>query len=161
MRSSIRSFDVATNCQLKQKKITIIPNVEIKFFKKIEKVSWLYLWENGDFHPKYGGFAIRQFLQSRRSFWKLSKDIKHYARAIILNQGFIKKAVDFRLVELSSKDYEEPKKFEFHIQPQPSSFKQFDLLLNNLSENHFNGFKNYLFCSNDAQAKRFHDILKL
>jgi transcription-repair coupling factor (superfamily II helicase) len=28
------------------------------------------------------------------------------------------------------------------------------LLLNNLSENHFNGFKNYLFCSND-EAKRF------
>jgi transcription-repair coupling factor (superfamily II helicase) len=29
-----------------------------------------------------------------------------------------------------------------------------------LSENHFNGFKNYLFCSNDAQAKRFHDIFE-
>jgi transcription-repair coupling factor (superfamily II helicase) len=28
-----------------------------------------------------------------------------------------------------------------------------------LSENHFNGFKNYLFCSND-QAKRFHDIFE-
>jgi transcription-repair coupling factor (superfamily II helicase) len=32
--------------------------------------------------------------------------------------------------------------------------------LNNLSENHFNGYKNYLFCSNDAQAKRFHDIFE-
>jgi transcription-repair coupling factor (superfamily II helicase) len=45
------------------------------------------------------------------------------------------------------------------IQPRLLN-KQFDLLLNNLSENHFNGFKNYLFCSNDAQAKRFHDIFE-
>jgi transcription-repair coupling factor (superfamily II helicase) len=34
------------------------------------------------------------------------------------------------------------------------------LLLNNLNDNHFNGIKNYLFCSNDAQAKRFHDIFQ-
>jgi transcription-repair coupling factor (superfamily II helicase) len=30
-----------------------------------------------------------------------------------------------------------------------------------MSENQFNGYKNYLFCSNEAQAKRFHDILKV
>jgi transcription-repair coupling factor (superfamily II helicase) len=48
----------------------------------------------------------------------------------------------------------------FHIQPQPSFNKQFDLLLNNLSENHANGLKNYLFCSNEAQAARFHDIFE-
>jgi transcription-repair coupling factor (superfamily II helicase) len=45
------------------------------------------------------------------------------------------------------------------IQPQPSFNKQFDLLLNNLSENQFNGYKK-LFCSNEAQAKRFHDIFE-
>ena len=64
-------------------------------------------------------------------------------------------------MELAFKaDFQNRKKFEFHIQPQPSFNKQFDLLLNNLSENHFNGIKNYLFCSNDAQAKRFHDIFE-
>jgi transcription-repair coupling factor (superfamily II helicase) len=52
---------------------------------------------------------------------------------------------------LSSKAlFRTTKKFEFHT--ATSLNKQFDLLLNNLSENHFNGFKNYLFCSNDAQA---------
>ncbi|MFY8068221.1 MAG: transcription-repair coupling factor, partial [Flavobacterium sp.] len=45
-------------------------------------------------------------------------------------------------------------------QPQPSFNKQFDLLLNNLSENHFNGYKNYLCCSNENQASRFHDIFE-
>jgi transcription-repair coupling factor (superfamily II helicase) len=46
------------------------------------------------------------------------------------------------------------------MQPQPSFNKQFDLLLNNLNENHFNGYKNYLFCSNESQADRFHDIFE-
>jgi transcription-repair coupling factor (superfamily II helicase) len=32
--------------------------------------------------------------------------------------------------------------------------------LNNLNENHFNGIKNYLFCSNENQANRFHDIFE-
>jgi transcription-repair coupling factor (superfamily II helicase) len=79
-----------------------------------------------------------------------------------LNQkAFIKKALDFTIVELGSKAiFRTNKTFEFHIQPQPSFNKQFDLLLNNLNDNHFNGIKNYLFCSNDAQAKRFHDIFQ-
>jgi transcription-repair coupling factor (superfamily II helicase) len=64
-------------------------------------------------------------------------------------------------VELSVKPiFRIAHKFEFYIQPQPSFNKQFDLLLNNLSENQFNGYKNYLFCSNEAQAKRFHDIFE-
>jgi transcription-repair coupling factor (superfamily II helicase) len=33
-------------------------------------------------------------------------------------------------------------------------------LLNNLGENHFNGIKNYLFCSSESQANRFHDIFE-
>ncbi|MEY2738844.1 MAG: transcription-repair coupling factor, partial [Bacteroidota bacterium] len=52
------------------------------------------------------------------------------------------------------------KKVAFHMQPQPSFNKQFDLLLNNLGENHFNGYKNYLCCSNTNQANRFHDIFE-
>jgi transcription-repair coupling factor (superfamily II helicase) len=81
---------------------------------------------------------------------------------LFLNQKtFIKRALDFSIVELSAKPiFKIASKFEFHIQPQPSFNKQFDLLLNNLSENQFNGYKNYLFCSNEAQAKRFHDIFE-
>ena len=33
-------------------------------------------------------------------------------------------------------------------------------MLNNLNENHSNGIKNYLFCSSEAQAARFHDIFE-
>jgi transcription-repair coupling factor (superfamily II helicase) len=47
---------------------------------------------------------------------------------------------------------------EFNTKPQPSFNKKFDLLIENLNENHKAGYKNYIFCSTDQQAKRFHDI---
>jgi transcription-repair coupling factor (superfamily II helicase) len=165
---SIRSFDVATQLSIeKQKKITIIPNVENKVFQEnresfldyISEKTVLFIQNTEDFL----GQLDKQFVKAEEAFEKLSKDIKHATpEQLFLNQAsFIKRALDFSVVELSSKAiFRTTKKFEFHIQPQPSFNKQFDLLLNNLSENHFNGYKNYLFCSNEAQAKRFHDIFE-
>ena len=165
---SIRSFDVATQLSIeKQKKITIIPNVENKVFQEnresfldyISEKTVLFIQNTEDFL----GQLDKQFAKAGEAFEKLSKDIKHATpEQLFLNQAsFIKRALDFSVVELSSKAiFRTIKKFEFHIQPQPSFNKQFDLLLNNLSENHFNGYKNYLFCSNEAQAKRFHDIFE-
>jgi transcription-repair coupling factor (superfamily II helicase) len=79
-----------------------------------------------------------------------------------INQSsFVKKALDFSMVEIGLKSiFKSEKTIEFHTKPQPSFNKQFDLLLNDLNENHFNGIKNYLFCSNENQANRFHDIFE-
>lgn len=52
----------------------------------------------------------------------------------------------------------EVKEIQFHTKPQPSFNKQFDLLIQNLQENHKKGYKNYIFCVSEQQAKRFHDI---
>ena len=97
------------------------------------------------------------------NFEKLSKDIQHAPpEDLFLNQKqFLKRALDFSVIELHANAvFKTDKKVEFHIQPQPSFNKQFDLLLNNLGENHFNGYKNYLCCSNENQASRFHDIFE-
>ena len=165
---SIRTFDVATQLSLaQQKKITIIPNVENKIFQEnresfldyISEQTVLFIQNTEDLLAQLD----KQFARAEEAFEKLSKDIKHATpEQLFLDQkAFIKRALDFSIVELSSKAiFKTTKKFEFHIQPQPSFNKQFDLLLNNLSENHFNGYKNYLFCSNEAQAKRFHDIFE-
>jgi transcription-repair coupling factor (superfamily II helicase) len=165
---SIRSFDVGTQLSIEiQKKITIIPNVENKVFQEnresfldyISEKTVLFIQNTEDLFSQLD----KQFTRAEEAFEKLSKDIKHATpEQLFLNQAaFIKKAVDFSVVELSSKPiFKTTKKFEFYIQPQPSFNKQFDLLLNNLNENHFNGYKNYLFCSNDNQAKRFHDIFE-
>ena len=165
---SIRTFDVATQLSIEtQKKITIIPNVENKVFQEnresfldyISEKTVIFIQNTEDFLLQLD----KQFGKAEEAFAKLSQEIKRSSpEQLFLNQAeFIKRALDFSIVELSSKAiFRTNKKFEFHIQPQPSFNKQFDLLLNNLNENHFNGYKNYLFCSNEAQAKRFHDIFE-
>jgi transcription-repair coupling factor (superfamily II helicase) len=165
---SIRSFDVATQLSIeKQKKITIIPNVENKVFQEnresfldyISEKTVLFIQNTEDLFAQLD----KQFARAEETFEKLSQEIKRSTpEQLFLNQRtFIKRALDFSIIELSTKPiFKIAKKWEFHILPQPSFNKQFDLLLNNLSENQFNGYKNYLFCSNEAQAKRFHDIFE-
>ena len=165
---SIRSFDVETQLSVEtHKKITIIPNVENKMFQENRESFLDYIAEKTVIFIQNtdGLFSQldKQFVRAEEAFEKLSKEIKHAEpEQLFLNQAsFIKRALDFSIVELASKPiFKITKKFDFHFQPQPSFNKQFDLLLNNLSDNHFNGYKNYLFCSNETQAKRFHDIFE-
>ena len=165
---SIRSFDVETQLSIeKQKKITIIPNVENKFFQEnresfleyINDKTVIFIQDADSLFSKLD----RLFVKATEIFANLNATIDHVSpEQLFLNQAeFIKKSLDFSIVELSSKPiYRTKSSFDFHIKPQPSFNKQFDLLLNNLNDNHFNGYKNYLFCSNEAQAKRFHDIFE-
>jgi transcription-repair coupling factor (superfamily II helicase) len=163
---SIRSFDVETQLSIeKQKKITIIPNVENKFFQENRESFLEYINNQTVIFIQNADLLFSKldklFAKATDIFENLNTTVSHLApEQLFMNQTeFIKKSLDFSIVELSSKPlYKTTKAFDFHIKPQPSFNKQFDLLLNNLNENHFNGYKNYLFCSNDAQAKRFHDI---
>ncbi len=165
---SIRSFDVETQLSVeKQKKINIIPNVENKFFAENRESFLEYIHPKTTIliHNTEGLFSKldKFFEKAGVAFDKLSKEIKHSEpEALYLNQAsFIKKALDFSIVELGNKAIFRTKKtFEFHIQPQPSFNKQFDLLYNNLNENHSNGIKNYLLSSNLQQANRFQDIFE-
>jgi len=165
---SIRTFDVETQLSVeKQNKITIIPNLENKFIKENRESFLDYISDKTVLCIENTEFLTAQldklFGKAIETFDKLSKDVKHAApEHLFLNQeGFLRKALDFSIIELSNKPlFKTTKTFEFHLQPQPSFNKQFDLLLNNLSENHFNGYTNYLFCSNEGQANRFHDIFE-
>ena len=164
---SIRSFDVETQLSIeKQKKITIIPNVENKFFEENRESFLEYIASETIIVIQNTDLLLSKldklFAKSQEIFDNLNSTIQRLEPSkIFLNQTeFIKKALDFSIIELSKPTFRAKKEFEFFIQPQPSFNKQFDFLLNNLSDNHFNGYKNYLFCSNDAQAKRFHDIFE-
>lgn len=165
---SIRTFDVETQLSVeKQNKITIIPNMENKFIKENRESFLDYINDKTILWIENTEMVLAQldklFEKATETFDKLSKDIKHASpEHLFLNQeGFLRKALDFSIVELTNKPlFKTTKTFEFHIQPQPSFNKQFDLLLNNLSDNHFNGITNYLFCSNENQANRFHDIFE-
>ncbi|MEM0542254.1 transcription-repair coupling factor [Flavobacterium sp. j3] len=165
---SIRTFDVATQLSLeKQTKITIIPNLENKFIKENRESFLEYISDKTVLCIENTEFLTSQldklFAKANETFDKLSKEIKHASpEHLFLNEkAFLRQALDFSIIEFSNKPlFKTTKTLEFHIQPQPSFNKQFDLLLNNLSDNHFNGYTNYLFCSNEAQANRFHDIFE-
>jgi transcription-repair coupling factor (superfamily II helicase) len=165
---SIRTFDVATQLSVEKKnKITIIPNFENKlleekresFLDYINPKTTLFI-QNTDL---LGTNLDKLFSKAEESFDKLSKDIKHASpEELFLNQkAFLKQALQFSVVELSPKPtFKVQESFEFSIKPQPSFNKQFDLLMANLKENRQNGIKNYLFCANEQQAKRFHGIFE-
>ncbi len=165
---SIRSFDVETQLSIEKKnKITIIPNVENKFFQEDRESFLDYISSNTTLFIQNTEALVSKldtlFAKAEEAYSKLKGEIKHLApEQLFLNQkSFLKKALDFNVVEMGSKAiFNSNKTVEFHILAQPSFNKQFDLLLNNLNDNHFNGIKNYLFCSNAAQAKRFHDIFQ-
>lgn len=165
---SIRSFDVETQLSVeKLKKISIIPNVENKLLQENRESFLDYINEKTVLVIQntelLGQQLDKLFDKANEAFEKLSKDIQHAKpEELFLNQKqFLKRALDFSVIELHANAvFKVDKKVEFHIQPQPSFNKQFDLLLNNLSENHFNGYKNYLCCSNENQASRFHDIFE-
>jgi len=165
---SIRSFDVETQLSIeKQKKITIIPNVENKFFQEHRESFLDYISPATNLWIQNAELLFSKldklFEKATEIYDNLNATVSHIEpeKLFLGQKEFIRKALDFPIVELASRPtFKTTKTFEFHIQPQPSFNKQFDLLLNNLSENHFNGYKNYLFCSNDAQAKRFHDIFE-
>ena len=165
---SIRSFDVETQLSIeKLKKIAIIPNVENKLLQESRESFLDYISEKTVIviqnTESLGEQLDKLFSKAKEAFGALSSDIKHAPpEELFLDQKqFLRRALDFAVVELQAKAvFKIDKSVEFHIQPQPSFNKQFDLLLNNLSENHFNGLKNYLCCSNENQASRFHDIFE-
>jgi len=165
---SIRTFDVVTQLSIeKQSKITIIPNLENKFIKDSRESFLDYISEKTILCIENAEFLTtaldKLFGKAIETFDKLSKEVKHATpEHLFLNkENFLRQALGFSIIELSSIPlFKTTRTIEFHIQAQPSFNKQFELLLSNLSENHFNGYTNYLFCSNEDQANRFHDIFE-
>jgi len=154
---SIRTFDVAT--QLSKEKLTkiaIIPNIENKtlqesresFLKYIPGKTAVFLKNKELLTGRLDVF----YTKAEEAFNNLSKEIKHA------------KPIDFSLVNFGNEknldklDHDNNNEIAFDTLPQPSFNKQFPLLIENLNEYHKAGFTNYIFCANEQQANRFHDI---
>ena len=165
---SIRTFDIET--QLSKEKVTkiaIIPNVEIKVLQEKRENFLDYISEktviilqNTD---SLGSKLDRLYDKAKEAYSNLTLTINHSKpEELFINQEtFLKRALDFSVIELDkSPVFKSEKVVQFHTQPQPSFNKQFDLLMNNLNDNYHNGIKNFLFSSNESQAKRFKEIFK-
>ena len=163
---SIRTFDVETQLSTDQvKKITIIPNVENKTLQESRESFLKYIASKTVILAKdidlLSSRLDKNIEKANAAFDKLSGEIRHSTpEELFCNATLIKKQLlDFTLVEIGDRpltkaDYS----IKFDTKPQPSFNKQFDLLIQNLNENHEDGYKNYIFCVSEQQAKRFHDI---
>ncbi len=168
---SIRTFDVATQLSKeKLKKIAIIPNIENKTPKESRESFLKYISDKTLVFSKNNDLLTGSldlfFKKAEEAFNNLSEEIKHAKPVDLFCDGaFIKKQLlDFSLVNFGNeKNFEKfhivnQKEVAFNTLPQPSFNKQFHLLIENLNEYHKAGFTNYIFCANEQQANRFHDI---
>jgi transcription-repair coupling factor (superfamily II helicase) len=163
---SIRTFDVESQLSKeKVTKITIIPNVENKFVDETRQSFLKYIAsETIVFSNDIEVLLSRLdtfFDKAKDAFGKLSEEIKHSEpETLFVNSELLKKELkNFNLITTSnSTDYKSSQKIEFNTRPQPSFNKKFDLLIDTLNEQQKAGFENYIFCSTEQQAQRFHDI---
>lgn len=169
---SIRTFDVETQLSLEQvKKVAIIPNVENKmvdenresFLKYIASKTVVFLKNEELFSSAIDNL----FKKATEAFNAIDSEIKRAKPSELFCTSELLKAQlsEFTTVHLKNNKTPLPSGgagggLSFSTKPQPSFNKQFNLLIENLNENTDKGYKNYIFCSSEQQAKRFHDIFE-
>jgi transcription-repair coupling factor (superfamily II helicase) len=160
---SIRTFDVETQLSLEQlKKISIIPNVDasatvvtrLSFLDYISSKTVVFLKNT---EVLYTGID-KIFKKATEVYLKGEGEVKMIEPSELFCSSEVlqKQLNDFTTVTFGSNS--EAASIHFKTQPQPSFNKQFNLLIENLNTNVDDGYKNYIFCSSEQQAKRFHDI---
>jgi len=165
---SIRTFDIETQLSVEKiKKINIMPNVENKTleekresflnyisFKTIVFAENLELTKNT---------LDKLFEKAEEVFKNLRGEIKQTKPSELFCNGkiILNQLQNFNLIKTGFTSLEKTENtFSFATLPQPSFNKQFDLLIENFRQNTNNGIDNYLFCDNEKQVKRFHDIFE-
>ncbi|MCD8446567.1 transcription-repair coupling factor [Tenacibaculum finnmarkense] len=162
---SIRTFDVETQLSKeKHQKISIMPNVENKglqenresFLKYISAKTAIFVKDITTITTNLDTF----FKKAELSFDELSKEIKRSKPSELFCDGALiqQELQQFTTVNMSKSSIKNLTNITFDTTAQPSFNKKFDLLIQNFNEFSAKGFTNYIFCSNDKQAQRFHDI---
>ena len=162
---SIRTFDVETQLSTNHiKKIGIIPNVADKLLDEQRQSFLKYIAQKTVVFTKNISFLSSRldklFVRANESFSQLSETIKHAEpNELFCDSELIKKQLlEFSVIEFGSEAFLSKEIIQFNTSPQPSFNKNFELLINNLNDNYKDGYKNYICCVSEQQAKRFHDI---
>jgi len=163
---SIRTFDIASQLSIdRMNKIDIMPNVENKFLEEKRQSFLKYIPSKTVIFTKNPDLAKVQldklFEKAQEAFKNLTGEIKQMNPEELFCKGTLisRQLQDFTLAKISNKKNDKGENIiSFNTLPQPSFNKQFDLLIADLHENTDKGITNYLYCDNENQAKRFHDI---
>ncbi|MGB0981773.1 MAG: transcription-repair coupling factor [Winogradskyella sp.] len=169
---SIRTFDVETQLSTERiKKVNIIPNVANKliaeqresFLKYISSKTVVFTKNTSHLFARIDDF----YSKAIETFNTLSSEVKHASPDQLFCDSKVLKhqILDYNLVEFGTQsvfnhleENKAPQLIKFNTKPQPAFNKKFNLLIENLNENHVNGITNYIACVSEQQAKRFHDI---
>ncbi|WP_114492444.1 transcription-repair coupling factor [Candidatus Ulvibacter alkanivorans] len=162
---SIRTFDVETQLSLeKVKKIAIIPNVDasttqsvrLSFLEYIDAKTVVFLKNEELLSSSVDGL----FAKAETAYGETKGEVRmnEPSELFCTSQLLKEQLQSFTSVTLqtNAKDSD----ILFKTAPQPSFNKQFNLLIENLNANVADGYTNYIFCSSEQQAKRFHDIFE-
>lgn len=171
---SIRKFDVETQLSTNQvKKITVIPNLADKQMNEVRESFLEFIPGGSTIFLKNADLLFGRlddlFKKAEESFEKLSGEVKHsQPTELFCDSTAIKNQLsDFILVEMGEHPYfsdsfapTNKTTITYVTRPQPAFHKHFNLLMENLLENSKKGYKNYICCASEQQAKRFHDIFQ-
>ena len=165
---SIRTFEIETQLSIeKVKKISIMPNVENKKLEEKRESFLNYISDQTVVFTKDLDLVKHRldklFTKAEEAFEKLTGAISQSKPDELFCDGSLitRQLQSFTLVKTGfSAKTNEDIVFSFSTTPQPSFNKQFDLLIENLKENTKKGITNYLFCDNEKQAQRFHEIFE-
>jgi len=173
---SIRTFDVETQLSIaKINKLSIMPNVENKTLEEKRDSFLNYISNKSVVFVKDQPFLANKlddlFLKAQETFKSLDGLLTPLQPEELFCNGLTinSQLKGFTLVNISysesnsgaqSNANKHQKTIAWHTKPQAVFNKQFDLLLNDLNAHTSNGFTNYLCCTNEKQAERFHDIFK-
>jgi transcription-repair coupling factor (superfamily II helicase) len=162
----ICSFNVETQLSINAfNSITILPNTSnVDFSNKRDSII--------DFFPKNTVFVFNDFDQTMKTLnqlyigaekiYKSKKNNDYSPETLFINDfEIIDKIKNKNAIIFEPSIYiKELKKIQINQNPQPSFNKKFNFLIDHLNKNNEKGFENIIFCSNENQAKRFHDIFQ-
>lgn len=165
---SLRTFDPVSQLSVKDHQhISIIPDVQKQALKEVRQTFLQYLPENTVVWMK--NFELIQehvadgFKKAEEKFSRLKGPVKqvqpselYVSEEVFLEQLSAFTQVEFDRPSLMKSDLE----IRFNQTPQVSFNKNFDLLINDLTNHTKNGFYNYIFTSNPKQIARLHQIFE-
>ncbi len=164
---SLRTFDPVTQRSVdKLDHLTIVPNVQDRALVETRETFLQFLPANTILWIQDTGFAAdrleAEFEKAQKIFNALPSTIKHLEPAELFTdrETFLRQLTGFSIVEFGKHTFfEHTFEADFHITPQPSFNKNFDLFMAELQRNTEAGIKNVLLADSPKQVERIYTIL--
>ncbi len=164
---SIRTFDVETQLSIETvKKINIIPNLANKKIEEQRQSFLKYMAQKTIIYTKNAELLFSKieqlYLKATQTYNQTNATIQQLKpKTLFCNATEIQQQLQkFSVVEFGTNAVLATQTIAFNTAPQPVFNKNFELLITNLAANQQKKYTNYIACTNEQQAKRFHDIFE-